>query len=153
MRGLVGILLCALGTSHPLIAEQVWKKIRYEGGTIEARVNRFDWNTTAITHPDALELVFAARTTVRLAASDITALSYGQKAYRRVADMATLSAFLTPVALFGILHKSRDHLVGIEFNTTGGQRGAVLLMVHKDSYRDFLLALKAMTGKPVENWP
>jgi hypothetical protein len=136
-----------------LYAGDSWKKIRYQGGTVDASVNRFDWNTTLATTAGEIELVFGGRTTVRIAVTDIGALSYGQRAYRRVADMAALSVVLTPVALFGLLHKSRDHLVGIEFKSPTGQPGAVLLMVHKDSYRELLMTLKGMTGKPIENWP
>jgi hypothetical protein len=151
---LVCLLLCTLVAPRPAgAAANVWQKVRYEGGTVEARVNRFDWNTTITTSSDTVELVFAGHKSVKIAARDITALSYGQKAYRRVADMATLSVFLTPLALFGVLHKSKDHLIGIEFRAADGKPGAVLLMVHKDRYRELLLTLKDMTGKPVENWP
>lgn len=152
---LTGLLLFTLVAPQPARAAtaNVWKKVRYQGGTIDASVNRFDWNTTVTTSADTVELLFGGFQSVRIPARSITALSYGQKAYRRVADMATLSVFLTPVALFGVLHKSRDHLIGIEFKGTDAKPGAVLLMVHKDRYRELLLTLKDMTGKPVENWP
>ncbi len=147
-------LFCSLLMPTPLLsAAGVWKKIRYQGGTIDASVNPFDWNTTLTATADQVELVFAGRKTVKIAAAGITTLSYGQRAYRRVADMAALSVVVTPIALFGILHKSKDHLIGIEFKTPAGQRGGVLLMVHKDSYRELLLTLKVITGKPVDNWP
>lgn len=152
-RALAGWLIYVLLMATPLLsATQVWKKIRYQGGTIEANVNPFDWNTTLTASSGHIELVFAGRKTVSVAAGDITALSYGQKAYRHVADMAALSVIATPIALFGILHKSTDHLVGIEFRTSAG-RGAVLLMVDKSGYRDLLTTLKTITGKPVDNWP
>lgn len=134
-------------------ADPIWKKLRYQGGTIEAKVNPFDWNTTLRASGNHIELVFAGQKSVKIEASDITGLSYGQKAYRRVADMAALSVVLTPVALFGILHKSKDHLIGIQFRMAAGQAGGVLLTVHKDDYRELLLRLQVVTGKTVENWP
>ncbi|MBL8212622.1 MAG: hypothetical protein JNK87_18050 [Bryobacterales bacterium] len=137
----------------PAAGPPVWKKVRYEGGTVEARVNRFDWNTTVSIVSGAIELRFGGQKTYRIPTSAVTRLSYGQKAYRRVADMATLSVFLTPVALFGVLHKSKDHTIAIEFTAHDGKPGAVLLMVHKDNYRDLLLTLANLTGKTVENWP
>ncbi len=153
-RGFPAVLLAALLFPIPLPAANpiVWKKVRYEGGTVDARVNRFDWNTTVSAAPGLLELRFGGQKTLRIATSAVTRLSYGQKAYSRVAGMATLSVFLTPAALFGVLPKSRDHTVAIEF-TDGGKPGAVLLMVHKDNYRDLLLTLATLTGKTVENWP
>ena len=148
-----GTLFWLLSGSVPLhAADSVWKRIRYQGGTIEAKVNRFDWNTTLKSYGNHLELVFAGQKTVKIEAADITALSYGQKAYRRVADMAALSVVLTPVALFGILHKSKDHLIGIEYRHAAGEPGGVLLIIHKDEYREVLTRLREMTGKPVENW-
>jgi hypothetical protein len=153
MRALPFSLAILLFVAQPLRAADVWKKIRYQGGTVDATVNPFDWNTTLTAMPGRIELAFAGRKTVTIAVSDITGLSYGKKAYRRVADMATLSVVLTPVALFGILHKSKDHIVGIEFRTPTGSPGAVLLMVHKEHYGDLLLTLQKMTGKPVSDWP
>jgi hypothetical protein len=85
--------------------------------------------------------------------SQVTALSYGQEAHRRVADMVTLSVFLTPLALFGLLHESKTHFVGIEYSGDDGKRNAVLLEVHKDSYKAILETLKSVTGKPIQVSP
>jgi hypothetical protein len=134
-------------------ADQVWKKLRYQGGTIEAKVNPFDWNTTLRVSGNQLELTFAGQKTVRIEASQITALSYGQKAYRRVGDMAALSFLVTPVALFGMLYKSKDHLIGIQYKAVDGAPGGILLTVNKDEYAELLVRLSAITGKPVENRP
>jgi hypothetical protein len=153
MRALAIGLAILLFPPQLLRAAEVWKKIRYQGGTIDVTVNPFDWNTTLTATPGKIELAFGARKTVTIAGPDITGLSYGKKAYRRVADMATLSAVLTPVALFGILHKSKDHIIGIEFQTPDGKSGAILLMVHKDHYGELLLTLQKMTGKAVSDWP
>ena len=67
--------------------------------------------------------------------------------------MVTLSAFLTPLALFGLLRESKTHFVGIEYTDDGGKHGAVLLEVHKDSYKAILETLKALTGKPIQMSP
>jgi hypothetical protein len=134
-------------------ADQVWRKLRYQGGTIEAKVNPFDWNTTLRASGNQVELTFAGQKTVRIEASQITALSYGQKAYRRVGDMTALSFLVTPVALFGMLHKSKDHLIGIQYKAVDGSPGGILLTVNKDEYAELLMRLSAMTGKPIENGP
>lgn len=130
-----------------------WEKIRYQGGTIDAKVNPFDWNTTVTVLPNEIEMVFAGRKKLKIASGDVLALCYGQKAYRRVADLALMSVIATPTVLFGLLHKSQDHFVSIEFKTESGGRGGVLLTVHKDGYQALLRTLKIVTGKPVENWP
>jgi hypothetical protein len=130
-----------------------WNRIRYAGGTVTAKVDPYDWNTTMTVVPDSIRLDFGHRVTLHLKPSQVTALSYGQEATRRVGDMVTLSAFLTPLALFGLLHESKIHLVGIEFNDDGGKHGAVLLEVHKDNYKAVLETLKLMTGKPIQGSP
>jgi hypothetical protein len=130
-----------------------WNKLRYAGGTVEAKVNDFDWNTILTVTPDSIEAMFAHRQTLRLQPAQVTALSYGQEAHRRVADMVALSAVVTPLALFGLLHKSKVHFIGIEYRTADGKPGAILLEADKNNYRAILQVLKAVTGKPVQNAP
>jgi len=149
------IVALVLLSTHWLWADgNSWNKIRYAGGTVAAKVNPYDWNTTLTVTPDTITLVFAHRTTLKLEPSQITALSYGQEAHRRVADMVALSvAFLNPLLLFGIMHQSKNHFVGIEFHTADGKPGAVLLEADKNNFRAILEALKTVTGKPVQNAP
>ena len=130
-----------------------WNKLRYAGGTVEAKVNDFDWNTVLTVTPDAIVAVFAHRQTLSLKPVQVTALSYGQEAHRRVADMVALSVMITPLALFGLLHKSKVHFVGIEYRTDDGKPGAILLEADKNNYRAILQVLKTVTGKPVQNAP
>jgi hypothetical protein len=129
-----------------------WNKLRYSGGTVQAKVNPFDWNTTLAVTGDSIVLTFGPRVTLRLKPAQVTALSYGQEAHRRVADMVALSVVATPLALFGILHKSKTHFIGIEY-ADGGKPGAVLLEADKNNYTAILKVLEAVTGKPVKNAP
>src|SRR5262249_46239475 len=142
---LIAILADAAGNS--------WNKIRYSGGTVEAKVNPFDWNTTLTVTADAIALQLGPRQSLRLKPAQVTTLSYGQEAHRRVAAMVALSVVATPLALFGILHKSKQHFVGIEFKDDNGKPGAVLLEADKNNYRVILETLKTVTGKPVQNAP
>src|SRR3954471_18050979 len=151
MRRAVAMILAA-GVS--LWAQgNTWNKIRYGGGTVAAKVNPFDWNTTLTIEPDAIALTFGPRASLRLKPTQVTALSYGQEAHRRVADMVALSLVATPLALFGILHKSKTHFIGIEYRTDAEQPAAVLLEADKNNYRAILNVLQAVTGKPVKNAP
>jgi len=131
-----------------------WNKIRYSGGTVRAKVNPYDWNTTLTVTPVGITMVFGGRTTFSLAPSEVTALTYGEQAYRRVADMVTLSVvFVNPLVLFGILHKSKNHFIAIEFRGKDGHNGAVLLEADKNQFRAILEALKTVTGQPVKSSP
>jgi hypothetical protein len=147
------LALTMLWSPHAWAADKSWNRIRYMGGTIQANVNPYDWNTTLTVAQDSIVLVFGHRQTLRLQPAQVTALSYGQEAHRRVAEMVALSVLASPVALFGILHKSKDHFIGIEYRAPDGKPASVLLEAHKDNYRAVLDALRNVTGKPVENAP
>ena len=155
MRKIVAcVVVLAVAAPAPVLAGgNYWDKIRYSGGTVEAKVNPFDWNTTLTVTGDAITLQIGLRQTLRLKPVQVTALSYGEEAHRRVADMVALSLLITPLALFGILHKSKAHFVGIEYKGDDGKTGAVLLEADKNNYRAILLVLKTVTGKPVQNAP
>ena len=153
-RAVTWVVVLAMAGQQWLRADgNSWNKLRYAGGTVEAKVNDFDWNTTLTVKPDAIVVVFAHRTTVRLQPLQVTALSYGQEAHRRVADMVALSLVVTPLALFGLLHTSKVHFIGIEYRTPDGKPGAILLEADKNNYRAILQVLKVVTGKPVQNAP
>ena len=130
-----------------------WNKLRYSGGSFEAKVNPFDWNTTLTVTPDDLTLVFSGTKTLRIKPSAVTALSYGKEAHRRVADFVALSVVATPLVLFGVLHKSKVHFIGIEYNGDDHKPGAILLEADKNNYRAILQVLSAVTRKPVSNAP
>ena len=57
------------------------------------------------------------------------------------------------LALFGILHKSKTHFVGVEYRDDADKPGAVLLEADKNNYRAILKVLEAVTDKPVKNAP
>jgi hypothetical protein len=147
-------LVVSLALPAPLDgAGNSWNRLRYSGGTVEAKVNPFDWNTTLTVTPDELTLVFSGRRTARIKTSAVTALSYGQTAHRRVADLVALSAIATPLVLFGLLHKSKAHFIGIEYRDEAGKPGALLLEADKNHYRGILQVLGTVTGQPVKNAP
>ncbi len=154
MPRLVAVLMVCWLAAPPCGAAEgsSWNKLRYSGGTVEAKVNPFDWNTTLTLAPGSLTFVFG-RQTFRLPSSDVTALSYGQEAHRRVADMVAISLVASPLALFGILHQSKTHFIGIEYRGGDGKPGALLLEADKNNYRAILRALEQLTGKPVRNAP
>jgi hypothetical protein len=154
MRRIVATLLVLGLAGTPCLAGEgnSWNKLRYSGGTVAAKVNPFDWNTTLTVTPGELAFLFG-RQTFRLAPSEVTALSYGQEAHRRVADMVALSIVATPLALFGILHQSKTHFIGIEYRTGDGKPGGLLLEADKNNYRAILHVLETVTGKPVKNAP
>jgi hypothetical protein len=166
-RMMTCMVALALAGSPPCGAQtSSWKKLRYAGGTLAVSVNPYDWDTTLTAAGDAIVVNFAhgiAVQKLRIKPAHVTALSYGEVAHRRVSDIVAEGVLFPPLALFGLLHKSKAHLIGIEYrastSTVGkvdfdiGKPGAILLEADKNNYRAILLVLKAVTGKPVENAP
>lgn len=134
-------------------ADGTWNKIRYQGGTITAKVNPFDWNTTVRLTSTAIQIDFASLKRVTIEGRSVIALTSGERACRRVADMVVFSPASRPLPLFGIAHTGKDRLVGIEFTNPDGSLGFILLLVQKESYRQLLQAISSLTGKAVEDAP
>ena len=152
-REVTAILIVLLFLAHPArAADSSWNKIRYQAGTVDAKVNPFDWNTTLKVLPAGIEIAFEGRKKIMIESREITALTCGDIAYRRVHDLL-VNASSKPVPLFGIVRNRKDHLVGIEFKKADGSKGAVLLMVHKDSYSELLQSLSNLTGQPANGTP
>jgi hypothetical protein len=138
-------LVCAQAIGAP---RNSWNKIRYRGGTVQVKLDPWDWNTTITVNPDEIVLLFNPHTVVRIKPSQVRSLSFGEQAHRRVEDIIALGLLFPPLALFGVLHASKDQLVGIVYDTESGKMGAVLL--ETPLYRPILDALKNATGKPIE---
>jgi hypothetical protein len=52
-----------------------WSKLRYRGGTVQAKVDPYDYNTTLTVLPDAIVLAFARSVTVRITPGSVTSLT------------------------------------------------------------------------------
>ena len=156
MQRILAILTVAAITWTPCVraaSGNSWTKLRYRGGTVPAKVDPYDYNTTITVNPDLIILAFARSITVRIKPEQVLSLSYGQEAHRKVADIVALSFVLSPLALFGLLHVSKDHFIGIVYHTEDGKSAAVLLEADKSNYSAILLALKGATGKPIDKTP
>lgn len=80
---------------------------------------------------------------------NVTGLSYGTEASRRVALWLTLGIVLTPIALFGLFAKRKNHYIGIEYKDTEGKAGAVMIRADKKEYMPMLSSLRSVTGRKV----
>ena len=126
-----------------------WKRVRYNGGTIASKVDPKDWNNRLTVTSDLILLELKDGQKAELNPKSVTSLSYGQEAHRRVGTMIALAILVSPVALFGLMHKTRLHFIGIQFTLPEGKTGGLLLQGDKDNYRAILDALQSVTGVPV----
>ena len=124
-------------------------KVRYNGGSVDSKVNPKDWDNQLTVTSDAITLALKDSQKVAIPPRSVTSLSYGQEAHRRVGTMVALAVLVAPVALFGLFHKTRLHYIGIQYTTPDGKTAGILLQGDKDDYRAILVALQGVTGVPV----
>ena len=150
MRRAVAILVVlVLSWPNVFAAPRTYlNKIRYHGGSVKVRLDPWDWNTSIAITKDEIVLDFSGRATLNIKPSRVRSISFGEEAKRRVENVIALTLLTGPFGLFGLLHKTRDELVGIVYDTDDGKQGAVLL--ESPFAASILVALSAVTGKAVE---
>lgn len=116
-----------------------------------SKVDPKNWGNKLTVAPDtiSLDLKGKPKTHFEIPPKSITSLSYGQEAHRRVGTMIALAVLLTPLALFGLLHKTRLHFIGVQYKLADGTTGGILLQGDKDNYRAMLVAIQGVSGVPV----
>lgn len=144
----LALALCLLAATT-FAQGNTFKDIRYQGGTLATTTKPDDWNNKLTVTSEAITLTLKDGQSMTLNPKQVTGLSYGQEAHRRVGTMIALGVLLTPLALFGLMHKKRNHFIGVEYNLEGDKKGAWLLQADKDNYRAVLMALRGATGAKV----
>lgn len=124
-------------------------KVRYNGGSVDSKVDPKDWHNQLTVSPDLITLALKDGKKVEIPPKSVVSLSYGQEAHRRVGTMVALAILVAPVALFGLFHKTRLHYIGLQYTTPDNKTGGILLQGDKDNYRAILVALQGVTGVPV----
>jgi hypothetical protein len=144
----LALALCLLAATT-LAQRNSFKDIRYQGGTLATTTKADDWGNHLTVTSEAIMLKLKDGQSMTLDPKQVTGLSYGQEAHRRVGTMIAMAVLLTPLALFGLMHKKRNHFIGVEYNLDGDKKGAWLLQADKDNYRAVLMALRGATGAKV----
>jgi len=124
-------------------------RVRYNGGSVDSKVDPKEWKNKLTITSDAITLSLKDGKSVVIPPKSVTSLSYGQEAHRRVGTMVALAVLVAPVALFGLLHKTRLHYIGIQYNDGASKSAGILLQGDKDNYRAILVALQGVTNAPV----
>lgn len=147
LRKLLVLFLCA--STVTWAQGNSFDKVRYNGGSVESKVDPKDWNNHLTVTSDVITLALKDGKKLELPPKAVTSLSYGQEAHRRVGTMIALAVLVAPVALFGLLHKTRLHYIGVQYTTPDNKTAGILLQGDKDNYRAILVALQGVTGVPV----
>jgi hypothetical protein len=147
LRRLLVLFLCSAVT--------VWAqgnsfdKVRYNGGSVDSKVDPKDWHNQLTVTSDMITLALKDGKKLEISPKSVTSLSYGQEAHRRVGTMVALAILVSPVALFGLMHKTRLHYIGLQYSMPDNKTGGILLQGDKDNYRAILVALQGVSGVAV----
>jgi hypothetical protein len=152
-KQLWAVLLSCTMASAAFAQGNSFTKVRYNGGSVASKVDPKDWGNKLTVSPDmiVLELKGPKKSWDRLEIppNSVRSLSYGQEAHRRVGTMIALAVLVAPVALFGLLHKTRLHYISIQYGTPDGKNGGILIQGDKENYRAILVALQGVANVPV----
>ena len=108
------------------------------------------WDNTMTITPDSVQMIFAEAEfhPMSFAVANVTKIEYGQAATRHVGSWVAVGVLLAPIALLGMLHKSRHHFVTVTYSDGGQERG-VYFEANKDIVRNLLNTLSYRSKKPV----
>lgn len=150
MRQVRKLMVCLLACAFVAQGQgNTFNKVRYNGGSVDSKVNPKDWHNQLTITPSMITLALKDGKKLDIPPKSVTSLSYGQEAHRRVGTMIVLAVLVAPVALFGLLHKTRLHYIGIQYATPDAKTGGILLQGDKDNYRAILVGLQGVTGVPI----
>ncbi len=147
LKRLLALLVCSAFVAWA--QGNSFDKVRYNGGSVDSKVDPKDWNNHLTVTSDLITLALKDGKKLEIPPKSVTSLSYGQEEHRRVGTMVALAILVAPVALFGLFHKTRLHYIGIQYTTPDNKTGGILLQGDKDNYRAILVSLQGVTGVPV----
>lgn len=124
-------------------------KVRYNGGSISTKVKPDEWDNKLSVTSEAIVLTLKDGQSVSINPKDVTSLSYGQEAHRRVGTAIGLAVFSLGIGALSALHKTKLHYIGINFSDKDGKKQGVLLQGDKNNFRAILVALQGVTGVPI----
>lgn len=147
LKKLVALLLCSAVAAWA--QGNSFDKVRYNGGSVSTSVKPDDWDNKLTVSADAIVLALKDGQSVTIAPKQVTSLSYGQEAHRRVGTAIGLAVISLGVGALFALHKTKLHYIGINYTDKDGKKQGVLLQGDKSNFRAIIVALQGVTGAPV----
>jgi hypothetical protein len=130
----LALTVCLLSVTTAFAQGNNFKRIRFQGGTVQTTTKPDDWANELTVTSDEIVLKLKDGQVLKLNPNQVTALSYGQEANR--------------LPLSGPMHNKRGHFIRVEYSE-GDKQGSWLLLADKHNYRAVLFALKGSTGANV----
>ena len=146
-KGFLSLFLCC--TLLAYAQGNTFNKVRYNGGSVSSTVKPDDWDNKLTVTADAIVLALKDGKTLTIPPKQVTSLSYGQEAHRRVGAAIGLALISLGVGILFVLHKTKLHFIGINYADPAGKKEGVLIQGDKSNFRAIIVALQGVTGVPV----
>jgi|CZKC01.1.fsa_nt_gi hypothetical protein len=147
LRRLLALVVC--GAVIVSAQGNSFDKVRYDGGSVATKVKPDDWGNRLTVTPDTIALVLKDGQSITIPSKQVTGLSYGEEAHRRVGLAIGLAVFSLGIGALSALHKTKLHYIGVTYVDADGKKGGILLQGDKSNFRAILVALQGVTGVPV----
>ena len=143
-------VLALLIAVEPLFAGLGSNKAMYVGGTTTS-ISKGTQGIMSTDDASVLKFTVHKRIDWKLPYNEVTALSYGQHAGRRVGATVALGVTTLGIGALPVLFsKKRRHYLTIEYKDAEGNGQAAVFEIGKDAIRTTLSSLEVRTGKKVE---
>lgn len=126
-----------------------FKKVRYNGGSVSTTVKPDDWDNKLTVNSDSISLILKDGQNISFTPKQVTVLSYGEEAHRRVGTAIALAFISLGIGALFALHKTKLHFIGIDYTDKDGKKQGLLLQGDKSNFRAIIVALQGVTGVPV----
>lgn len=147
LRKVCAAILCCSVVAYA--QGNTFTKVRYNGGSISTTVKPDDWDNKLVVNADAIVLTLKDGQSVSIPPKQVTGLSYGQEAHRRVGTAIGLAVISLGVGALFALHKTKLHYIGVNYTANDGKKQGLLLQGDKSNFRAIIVALQGVTGVPV----
>jgi CxxC motif-containing protein (DUF1111 family) len=143
MRHVLAAVLCIAFPIAMFAAENGYK-VTYDGGSLPD--TKAGTGMKIYIESNQVRLAKDNTDAVKIPASAITEISYGQDVHRRIGTAVAVGVFTLGVGALIALSKSKKHYIGLIW-ADGDKKGGLALQCDKNDYRGILAGLEGVTGK------
>lgn len=147
LRKVAAMIVCCAVLAYS--QGNAFTRVRYNGGSVSTTVKSDDWDNKLTVSSDSIVLALKDGQMVTIPPKQVTSLSYGQEAHRRVGTAVGLAVISLGVGALFALHKTKLHFIGVNYTDSAGKGQGILIQGDKSNFRAIIVALQGVTGVPV----
>jgi len=143
MKHVLAAVLC-IAIPLAMFAAENGYKVTYDGGSLPD--TKAGTGVKIYIEANQIRLAKDNADVLKIPASAITEISYGQDVHRRIGTAVAVGVFTLGVGALIALSKSKKHYIGLIW-ADGDKKGGLALQCDKNDYRGILAGLEGVSGK------